>query len=104
MSFYDEDDREEREAAKRKHFLENEAIRLELGKTYLQESDTWAKFHFKIIFVDDKIAVGIKVYCGIYESSTRNCGSYEMFKVATGEKYQDSRLAYRLKKEIDTLR
>lgn len=82
-------------------FLKERAIKLELGKTYLQESDSWAKKHYKIIFVDDKIALGLKVYCGIYNSSERNCGSYEMFNVNTGEKYNDSRLCYRLKNEVD---
>jgi hypothetical protein len=99
--YEDEIDYAERERLKYNKFLAEQAIKLELGKTYLQESDSWAKMHYKIIFVDDKIAVGLKVYCGIYNSSTKNCGSYEMFKVSTGEKYQDSRLCYRLKKEID---
>jgi hypothetical protein len=81
-------------------FLKERAIKLELNKTYLQESDSWAKMHYKIIFIDDFIAIGKKVYCGIYNSSERNCGGYEMFKLQTGEKYNDSRLAYRLKKEI----
>ena len=100
MDLDDELDYLEREKIKYDKFLRESAIRLELGKTYLQESDSWAKRHYKIIFVDDKIALGIKVYCGIYNSSKQNCGSYEMFKVATGEKYNDIRLAYRLKNEI----
>lgn len=91
-------DYSEREAIKYEKFLKEDAIKLELNKTYLQESYSWAKMHYNIIFVDDKIAVGKKVWCGIYNSAERNCGSYEMFKVSTGEKYNDSRLCYRLKK------
>ena len=102
MSFDDQDEIDylEKERMIYNEFLKNEAIRLELGKTYLQESSSWAKMHFKIIFCDDVIAVGLKVYCGIYNSSTRGCGTYEMFKVKTGEKYNDSRLCYRLRQEI----
>jgi hypothetical protein len=96
----DELDYLDKEKLKYEKFLKERAIKLELNKTYLQESDSWAKFHYKIIFVDEKIAVGLKVYCGIYDSNTRGCGRYEMFNVNTGEKYQDSRLCYRLKNEV----
>ena len=82
-------------------FLKERAFKLELNKTYLQEADSWSRQHYKIIFVDETIAVGLKVYCGIYGSSTRNCGTYELFKVNTGEKYNDTRLCYRLKEEVD---
>ena len=78
-------------------FLKQDAIKLELNKTYLQESYSWAKKHYKIIFIDEKIAVGIVVWSGIYNSNTKGCGGYEMFKVNTGEKYNDCRLEYRLK-------
>jgi hypothetical protein len=98
-SYDDEMDYLEQERIKYEKFVKNDAIKLELGKTYLQESSSWAKMHYKIIFVDGVIAVGIKVWCGIYNSDTRGCGNYEMFRVATGEKYNDSRLCYRLKKE-----
>lgn len=94
----DELDYSEKQAIKYQKFLKDDAIKLELNKIYLQESDSWAKKHYKIIFVDENIAVGKKVWCGIYNSAERNCGSYEMFKVNTGEKYNDSRLCYRLKK------
>lgn len=101
---FDENEEEMDYLEKRKleydKFLKERAIKLELGQTYLQESDSWAKMHYKIIFVDEKIAVGLKVYCGIYNSSTQNCNSYEMFNVNTGEKYNDDRLCYRLKKII----
>jgi hypothetical protein len=100
MSYDDEIDYLEKERMIYGEFLKNDAIVLELGKTYLQESHSWAKKHYKIIFVDDIIAVGIKVWCGIYNSPHRGCGTYEMFKVKTGEKYNDSRLCYRLVKEI----
>lgn len=78
-------------------FLKEQAITLKLGETYLQESASWAKSHYKIIFVDDTIAVGIKVWCGIFNSDNKGCGTYEMFKANTGEKYNDSRLEYALK-------
>jgi hypothetical protein len=94
----DDLDYSERQAIKYQRFLKDDAIKLELNKTYLQESDSWAKMHYKIIFIDDKIALGIKVWCGIYNSDKRNVGTYEMFNVNTGEKYNDSRLCYRLKK------
>lgn len=103
---YDDDLQEEfsyleREKIKYAKFLKERAIKLELGKTYLQESDSWAKKHYKIVFVDDVIALGVVVYCGIYNSSTRNCGDYQLFRVDTGEKYQDCRLDYRLIREVD---
>jgi hypothetical protein len=92
MELDDELDYLEKEKIKYNKFLKEQAIKLELNKTYLQESDSWAKMHYKIIFIDDHIAIGKKVYCGIYNSDKKNCGSYEMFKVSTGEKYNDSRL------------
>jgi hypothetical protein len=103
MSDYqDEMDYLERERIKYEKWVKEKSIKLELGKTYLQESDSWAKMHYKIIFVDDKIAVGIKVWCGIYNSTTRGVGEYQMFKVNTGEKYGDCRLNYALVKEVLT--
>lgn len=76
------------------------SIKLELGKTYLQESDSWAKRHFLIVFIDDKIAIGKQVWCGIYNSNTKGCNDYEIFLKDTGERYQDGRLAYALTKEV----
>jgi hypothetical protein len=96
----DELDYWDKKALEYQKFLREKAIKLELNKVYLQESDSWAKKHYKIIFVDDKIAVGLKVWCGIYNSNTKNCGTYELFNVNTGEKYQDGRLCYRLKNEV----
>lgn len=96
----DEIDYLEKQKIAYKEFLKNDAIKLELNKTYLQESDSWAKMHYKIIFVNNDIAIGIKVFCGIYNSDKKNCGNYEMFNVNTGERYNDSRLCYRLKNEI----
>lgn len=78
-------------------FLKENAIVLKLGETYLQESDSWAKKHYKIIFNDGEIALGIVVWCGIYNSTTKGCGYYDLFKCNTGEKYQDCRLEYALK-------
>lgn len=103
MNDFDELDYEEQERIKYAKFLQERAIKLELNKVYLQESDSWAKMHYQIIFIDGDTAMAKKVYCGIYSSDTRNCGSYEMFKVSTGEKYQDGRLCYRLKSEVSTL-
>ena len=90
----------EQEKLKYEKFLKERAIKLELGKTYLQESDSWAKKHYKIIFTDEKIALGTVVWCGIYNSDTKGCGYYDLFKLYTGERYQDSRLCYGLIKEI----
>lgn len=101
MSYDDEMDYLEKERMIYNDFLKNNALELEIGKTYLQESSSWSKMHYKIIFIDDKIAVGVKVWCGIYNSKTQGCGTYEMFKAKTGEKYNDNRLCYRLTKQID---
>jgi hypothetical protein len=100
-NYSDEIEYLERERIKYEKFLEEQAIKLELNKTYLQESDSWAKMHYKIIFIDNNIAVGKVVYCGIYNSTSKgNVGKYELFRANTGEKYQDSRLSYRLVKEV----
>lgn len=73
-------------------------IKLELYKIYLQESASWAKKHFKIIFTDDKIAVGISVYNQI---SNKYIGEYCIFDVNSGFKYDDKlRYNYRLICEI----
>lgn len=101
MSDYnDELDYLEREKINYDKWKKEKAIKLELDKTYVQESDSWAKKHYKIIFVNDKIAVGVVVYCGIYNSTSKGCGEHELFKVDTGEKYAGSRLCYALIKEL----
>ncbi len=102
MNYDDDDQRDylEQQRLEYNNFLKTEAINLDLGKTYLQESASWAKKHFKIVLVDENVAVGVVVYCGIYNSNKKGCGSYELFNVKTGEKYGDSRLVYRLKKEV----
>ena len=81
-------------------WVKEKSIKLELGKTYSQKPFAWAERHFKIISIDGGVAMGKVVYCGIYESTTRGCGEYELFIVNTGEKYQDSRLNYALIKEV----
>lgn len=81
-------------------WVKEKSIKLELGKTYLQLSMNWNKKHYKIVFVDDTIAVGIVVWDEIYNSTTRGCGGRELFRVETGEKYQDPRLNYALIKEV----
>jgi len=101
--FDDELDYHEKKELEYKKFLQEKAIKLELNKVYLQESDSWCKMHYQIIFIDGDTAMAKKVYCDIYKSNTKGCGSYEMFKVSTGEKYQDGRLCYRLKSEVSPL-
>jgi len=76
------------------------SIKLELGCVYLHEPMSWAKKHYKIVFVDDTIAVGIVVYDGIYNSTTKGRGERELFNVNTGEKYHDPRLNYALIRKI----
>jgi len=79
-------------------WIKEHGIKIELNKIYRQESDSWCKKHYKIIFVDDKIAVGISTYNQI---SREFIGDYELFNKNTGMKYNDSRRAYRLINEIE---
>lgn len=83
----------------RKEFIEQyKPIKLEVGKVYRQISDTWAEKHYKIIFVDNKIALGISVFNKI---SNKFIGDYEMFYVNDGFKHNDIiRPSYRLIEEI----
>lgn len=76
-------------------------IKLELNKVYLQESASWSKKHYKIIFVDDKIAVGISVYDQICQ---KYIGQYDIFDVNDGFRYNDKlRYNYRLIREVDNV-
>lgn len=76
-------------------------IKLELGKTYVQNKGKWDEHHFQIVFVDEKIAVGIEVYSAIGEFAI---GGYTMFYVDNGFKYNDAqRPSYRLTEEVTKL-
>lgn len=74
-------------------------IRLEVGKIYQQESESWCKKQYKILFVDDKIAIGISIHNTI---SDRYIGEYCLFYVDNGFKYNDMiQPSYRLVKEVN---
>ena len=90
----------EEQRLKYEKWVREKSIKLELGKTYLQVPYEWAKAHYKIVSIDGNVAMGKKVYCGIYNSTTRGCGGYELFRVDTGEKYQEPRLNYALICEV----
>ena len=100
-----EDDEEynyiEQERLKYEKWVREKSIKLEVGKTYLQKSASWSIKHYKIFSADNVIALGRVVYCDIYKSKTRGCGGYQLFKVDTGEKYQDQRLNYALVEEVE---
>jgi hypothetical protein len=81
-------------------WVKEKSIRLEVGKTYLQKSASWAIKHYKILSADNIVALGIVVYCGINNSKIRGCGEYALFRVNTGEKYQEPRLNYALIEEV----
>lgn len=100
MNEDDEYDYIEQERLKYEKWVKEKSIKLEVGKTYLQAPFDWSKKHYKIIFVDDIVAIGVVVYCDIYKSKTRGCGERQLFRVDTGEKYQDRRLNYALIKEV----
>jgi hypothetical protein len=74
---------------------EIDGVELELGKVYSQASSSWSEKHYLIIFIDDKVAVGRSIYNQI---SNKYIGDYEIFNKNNGMKYQDGRLAYRIKK------
>lgn len=75
-------------------------IQLELGGVYIQAKGTWHETHFKIVFVDDKIAVGIAVKGGANLST----GRYELFYKSNGFKYDDMcRPVYRLSAKCDKI-
>lgn len=101
MSDYqDEMDYIEEQRRKYEKWVKEKSIKLELGCTYVQKTYSWSEDHYKIVFMDDVVAVGVQVYCGIYKSTTRGCGERELFLAKTGEKYQDKRLNYALIKKI----
>lgn len=62
-------------------------IGLEINKLYVQHRGDWQESIYKIIFLDDKIAVGLKV-----KSKVRlSVGEYCLFESKTGFKYNDPR-------------
>lgn len=72
--------------------------KIELGKVYKQEAYSWATKHYKIIFIDGEIAVGISVFDKI---SNKYIGDYCLFYAKDGFKYHDTtRPNYRLREEI----
>lgn len=74
-------------------------IKLEVGKVYVQAKGTWHEHHYKILFVDDKIATGVAVWSKIGDGK-KYSGDYSLFYVANGFKYQDvTRAIYRLSEE-----
>ena len=81
-------------------WVKEKSIKLEVGKTYMQKAHNWAIKHYKILTVEGKVALGVVVYCGIHNSTTKGCGEYALFRADTGEKYQESRLNYALIAEI----
>lgn len=90
----------EQERIKYEKWVREQSIKLEVGKTYLQVSFSWAKKYYKIVSIDGNVAMGKVVYCGIHNSTTRGCGEYELFRADTGERYQDKRLNYALIQEV----
>lgn len=96
----DEDEYLERRKLEYEKWVKEKSIKLEVGKTYLQKSYSWAIKHYKIISIEGIVALGRCVYDGIWNSKTKGCGKYELFVVATGERYQESRLNYALIEEI----
>jgi hypothetical protein len=94
----DEVDYLERRRLERKKYVEENAIKLEVNKTYLDDHTSWAKRHFKILHIENDIALGIKTWCGIYNSNTKNCGQYSLFNANTGELYENGSLYWILKK------
>lgn len=90
----------EQQRLKYEKWVKEKSIKLEVGKTYLQKSESWAVKHYKILSIEGKVALGIIVYDGIYDSKTRGCGEYSLFVASTGERYQESRLNYALIEEV----
>jgi len=73
-----------------------------LGGVYAQESHSWAKTQFKIVFIDDKIAVGVEISPKFPLVSSKL--DYCLFcssGLFTGWKYNDTnRPEYRLRELI----
>ena len=70
-------------------------ISLKIGETYVQSKGTWHEAHYKIIFQDDRISLGVIVYSAIGDIAI---GDYCLFWTNSGFKYNDNRIAsYQLK-------
>jgi hypothetical protein len=83
----------------RQQFIEQyDPIKLELGKVYIQDKGSWSEKHYKIIFMEDEIALGVSVYNAIGD---RFIGDYVLFYLENGFKYKDVvRPSYRLSEEV----
>ena len=75
---------------KEEYFQYYKSIKLKLYNTYIQHPKQWNENVYKIIFINDNIALGVSI-------SGLRVGYYELFNVDTGFKYQDlARPEYRL--------
>jgi hypothetical protein len=75
----------------------DQLIKPELGKTYIQNKGHWAEMHFKIIFSNEKVALGVCIYNKISE---KFIGDHCLFDVNNGFIYHDTRPEYRLTEEL----
>ncbi len=71
--------------------------KLELNKVYKQLSSSWAEKHYKIIYQDDHISLGICIFNAI---SNKFIGDYELFNTKDGFRYSDTRYNYRLLEKV----
>lgn len=74
-------------------------IKPKLNGIYKQESASWAIRHYKIVWQDTNVSVGLLVYDGILKASPK-VAEYQLFNNACGFKYQDFRPEYRLIEEV----
>lgn len=79
-------------------------MRLKLNKIYANNIGLFDETHYKIIFMNDDIAVGQSVWVKFDPKLEYGC-RYMIFNnnkksKCYGEKYYDGRLEYKLKKEI----
>jgi hypothetical protein len=72
-------------------------VKPELGETYKQASGSWSEKHYKIIYLNDDIAVGVSVFNKI---SNKFIGDYSLFNAKTGFTYSDARPEYRLEEKL----
>ena len=73
----------------RDEYLKHFTTRLEVGKTYVERQDSTTEKHFKILFTDSKIAIGVCAKCLYRGNETNFTGEYCLYHVDTGLKYQD---------------
>lgn len=85
----------------REDYLANFTMALKVGSTYIERQDSTTEKHFKIIFVDDKVAIGVCTKCLYWNKETEFIGEYELYHVNTGLRYNDIiRPCYALIEEI----